>query len=554
MMKTSPVNLLTYSNFSGAPGGLGIRPTGWSQSGAQANTVQIIASSSLSDPVAGCQTVAFRRISGTGVEGIQLSAATVTSTGTYTVSAYVRVPTGVTAAAFVFYAGTGTPSQSTIASAAVLNAQAKDTWVRYSLTITFSGVPNANSLVASDAAIGTGFDIAAPQLELGSTATTYIPTTTAASGAPRFDYDPVTLAPRGLLIEESRANYTLNGRDLSAWFIVTGIASRLRNQIGIDGLANTANKLVEDSSNGPHGVAVSVPMISSTSGTFTASAYGKVAERSILNLYMDNGSGVSVAYDFDLVGLTATQRNLNVAWTSPVTTVTAVGGGYVRCTLTATRAAADSVYVRVAIGKAGSTWSFGQPSYAGDGTSGIVVDGVQLEVGAFATSIIPTTTTSLTRAADAASMTGTNFSSWFNATEGTFVVAGDRYAGQTSFGGLVSANAGSTTDEIYLTNQGGQGMFFTRKTAGNPGDLITAGAWTLGAIGKITGAYVLNNLGASANGTTTSTDVTADIPTVNQLNIGLRAANSGWLNGHIQSIVYYNKRLPDQTLRALSAQ
>jgi len=58
-------------------------------------------------------------------------------------------------------------------------------------------------------------------------------------------------------------------------------------------------------------------------------------------------------------------------------------------------------------------------SYAGDGTSGIYVWGAQLEQGAFPTSYIPTVASTVPRSADNASMTGTNFSSWYNSSEGT---------------------------------------------------------------------------------------------------------------------------------------
>jgi len=51
---------------------------------------------------------------------------------------------------------------------------------------------------------------------------------------------------------------------------------------------------------------------------------------------------------------------------------------------------------------------------SGNGTSGIYVWGAQIEASSFPTSYIPTTSATVTRAADVASMTGANFSSWFN--------------------------------------------------------------------------------------------------------------------------------------------
>ena len=56
-----------------------------------------------------------------------------------------------------------------------------------------------------------------------------------------------------------------------------------------------------------------------------------------------------------------------------------------------------------------------------------ICGGAQLEVGSFATSYIPTsgpnTGSTVTRAADIASITGTNFTDFYNQTEGTFSVS-----------------------------------------------------------------------------------------------------------------------------------
>ena len=54
------------------------------------------------------------------------------------------------------------------------------------------------------------------QVELGSTATTYAPTTTTPNGAPRWDYDPTTHALNGLLIEEARTNVSFPSTNWSA--------------------------------------------------------------------------------------------------------------------------------------------------------------------------------------------------------------------------------------------------------------------------------------------------------------------------------------------------
>jgi hypothetical protein len=64
----------------------------------------------------------------------------------------------------------------------------------------------------------------------------------------------------------------------------------------------------------------------------------------------------------------------------------------------------------------------GSAIYTGDGTSGLYLWGAQLEVGAFPTSYIPTIGSTRTRAADNASITGKNFSSWYRQDEGTVLI------------------------------------------------------------------------------------------------------------------------------------
>jgi hypothetical protein len=60
----------------------------------------------------------------------------------------------------------------------------------------------------------------------------------------------------------------------------------------------------------------------------------------------------------------------------------------------------------------------GQNTWDSTGES-LYLWGAQLEVGSFPTSYIKTTSASVTRNGDVAVMTGTDFSDWYNATEGS---------------------------------------------------------------------------------------------------------------------------------------
>ena len=188
-----------------------------------------------------------------------------------------------------------------------------------------------------------------------------------------------------------------------------------------------------------------------------------------------------------------------------------------------------------------------------NGTSGVYIWGAQIEAGAFATSYIPTVAATVTRAADSASMTGTNFSSWFNASEGTFVVESTEVEGAGSSKSF-AARKGATTSLIragrnFGTGQGSGDVF----NAGSAqAQIVTANAWNSAAFNKIAFAYKLNDVGVSLNGGAAATDMIATIPTdCDELSIGTNGVGP-IINGHIKSLTFFNTRKTNAELVTLS--
>jgi hypothetical protein len=191
----------------------------------------------------------------------------------------------------------------------------------------------------------------------------------------------------------------------------------------------------------------------------------------------------------------------------------------------------------------------GTAIYTGDGVSGAYLFGAQTETGSFATSYIPTVASQVTRSADVATMTGTNFSSWYNASEGSFV---SQFTTSTISGArtVLDANDNTANESIRLRTMTADPFFTVTDGGVNQAD-IDAGTVAASTTYKMAGAYKVNDFATSIGGGTVGTDVSGTIPTVNQLQIGNSAAGNR-LNGHIRTIAYYNTRLPDAQLQALT--
>lgn len=378
----------------------------------------------------------------------------------------------------------------------------------------------------------------------------------AASGVPRIDHDPVTGECKGLLTEEARTNLLTYSEqfDNAAW-VKTRSSIVANAAVAPDGTM-TADKLVEDTSvNLTHQIGQTTTITASATYAFTV--FVKSVERAQCQLVLSVGSD-SISADYDITAATATNRANAGSGVIASSSITPVGNDWFRVSI---------IGVVSAAGGSGSALfrlrSGGTNSYTGDGTSGLYVWGAQLELGAFATSVIPTTSAAATRAADVASMSGANFSEWYRQDEGTFVVgfgAPNIPSDTATYGRVYSAhggtnansidvliNGGWTPDRIVaIINVGGVASFDSAGTAN--GWVATPVSYAVNAT-----AYKADSFATSWNGLAAVTDSAGALPVVNQLNIGCYLSDSQ-LNGHIKRIAYYPKRLTNAELQAITTQ
>jgi hypothetical protein len=178
---------------------------------------------------------------------------------------------------------------------------------------------------------------------------------------------------------------------------------------------------------------------------------------------------------------------------------------------------------------------------------------------AFATSYIPTQASQVTRAADNASMLGDNFATWFNQVQGTIAVRFDYVGGGSDVNAnnrfTLDVSDGTSSNRHIIYNVAASAQAGLTQAAGVGGGLASAGTVIpVNTAASAAYAVKLNDFAFSLNGSAASTNNVGAMPTgLSRLNLGSGLlASAAFLNGHIRSISYYNQRLPNATLQAIT--
>lgn len=504
-----------------------------------------------------------------------------TSSATYTLSAFFKNvdrqfvilacssgPNSYASAKFDLTAGT---AGSTSASGAGWSTTSSsitsvgNSW--YRCTITFvSGTTSTLSARLGMATDGTTFTasqrglesytgsnkqiyIWGAQLALGPYPLDYTPTTTAVVYGPRFDYDPVTLAPLGLLIEEQRTNLLTYSEqfDNAAWTKTQG-AVTANTAVAPDGTI-TADFFVPTAGVSFANVS-SATVAQAKNGTYTGSVYLKSGGFTFAGIIVSAfaGNAINAFINFS-TGQTGVRNDGSAS--GATATATSVGNGWWRVSVSGIPKVGDATNgIAFVVAPAGALSSLTFP--AADGTSGIYIWGAQLEAGAFATSYIPTLASTVTRSADVASIN--TLSPWYNQAEGSFF-AEWRLGQDTSSIIIYQVDDGTNTNVIRLRYGAAGTSNDTAVIVGNVAQftLAVSTQQTPNTTYKNAMAYKLNDFARSADGGVAITNNSGTLPTVTQLGIGQRSVNTEQPNGHIRRIAYYNRRLTNAELQALSA-
>ena len=174
----------------------------------------------------------------------------------------------------------------------------------------------------------------------------------------------------------------------------------------------------------------------------------------------------------------------------------------------------------------------------------------QLEQGAFATSVIPTTTAAATRSADVASITGANFSSWYRQDEGTVFASSTLISSSYANGVLWDVGAGGAFGTTaYGAWSGTQWTLNPNSAPVNMFSAVTAPIQSASAY-----ALKANDSNIAAAGLTGTLDAACAMPaSATTLSIGKAGWTAGnYLNGTIKRLTYWPQRLPNSALQAIT--
>jgi hypothetical protein len=255
----------------------------------------------------------------------------------------------------------------------------------------------------------------------GSTGTYFGPDgimRTAGVNEPRFDHDPITGQSLGLLVEEQRTNLIQNNTFQGAvvgnpgtlptnaynFIVPTGVTGQVaaigtENGISyIDIRYSGISSLTGEISFGPQGSNIT-PV---TGGqVVTGSVYLRVVSGTFANIsnltvrFLDYNGASYLGESATTVSFSSLQSSTLQRYSHTRTTNASANRGVFSITLNKTSAGPIDITLRI-----------GMP---------------QVELGPEPTSTIATSSSTVTRSPDIANMTGTNFSSWFNQNEGTFL-------------------------------------------------------------------------------------------------------------------------------------
>jgi hypothetical protein len=452
----------------------------------------------------------------TGTADSQFSSTTITASGNGYYKITATLPNSSTSSSFAVIASAG--SDGSYSTFAGLNADAFAVW-GIQVSSTGETVLNETS---------------------GQIHREYAPTlkSVATAGDARFEYDPTdgqsAGTSLGILVEGQSTNKAAYSEDFSNG-VYTYIRSSVDSNVGIapDGTL-TADLLREDStaSNNHFVSAATATGLSVGSTQFTVSVFVKAAGRNKFRIF-DNNQSTSGETVFDLSAGTVESGS---------GAIESCSNGWFRCSITPTcdGSALSTVYIQL--------YDSTSSVYTGNGYSGIMLWGFQLETGqTYSSSYISTSGATATRAADSLSVVS---SSLFDNGEGALFVE-NKQPNATQNNAVASITDGGSSNYVRIRGNFGNFRGEVYNNAAIQADLF--GGTNDTNFHKQCITFGNNNVSFYVDGNEKgSTDTTGVIPELNTIRLGY-APVTGNGNQHIRRVAVYGSQISETEAAALTS-
>jgi hypothetical protein len=414
-----------------------------------------------------------------------------------------------------------------------------------SIAIAYALITSATSARVETNTLSTSVFIWGAQLNIGSTAKPYFPTTDRLN-VPRLTYQNGGGGCPSLLLEKQSTNLVIESNILqgaAAWgysneMTITEVSDT--NPMGVSGCV----KFTTTSANADHRAGqvayagsgfVSGDVICATAfvkaNGYNFVKFGGNFGNEIAWYNLSNGTVASQQSSV----LSAKIENFGNGWyriTNVYTFQNTIGNGLLYFNLTPAPTA-DSVYT-------------------GDGTSGCFAFGGQIEKNSsYPTSYIPTTSASATRVADACFKTG--ISSLIGQTSGAAFIEFNSSFFESYTQRIFTLSDGTTNNVIGFQLTGANELVFYVENGGTNQVVISKSspAITLGSNVKIAAAYANNDFVFYVNGTQIGTDTSGSVPATSQVRFSEANASAFYL-GLIKQIALFQTRLTNAELASLT--
>ena len=378
----------------------------------------------------------------------------------------------------------------------------------------------------------------------GTDPTTYLTCSRASTGygtnangtLASFSTNTLRITSLGLLVEDARTNLIPRSQEIdnASWTKdnLTGVTADAT--AAPDG-TTTADLIIPNTSNTFH--RVQQPQVG-TSGAIAIveSVYAKAGGYSWIQMQ----TASTTAFFNVSTGAVGTTTG------SPTTSVETLANGWFRFSITGLGSVGIPTVMYVLVSNADNVTSF-----AGNGTSGVYVWGAQYEEAAFASSYIPTTTVSVTRAADVVTCAGNLEAVLIT---NLFSVVFDIKRNSLNNDNQPTFLADSTQGVQFLKVTGSDNVTFEcGYGVGGNNSVAIGNSATMTGGAKISHARSTAGNSLVGGGGTVSTDAINDTLLMTSGNVKLGYGSGRQIDGYFRRLTVWNSKLADGTLKALTA-